>query len=56
MKRDTRLLLLLGLLLLAGLVWSAFLVVWAIDCGNAGGAFIAPQNSLPVCVAGVPGA
>jgi len=44
---------LLSVLLLLALVWVSLLAVWANECGNAGGAFIVPQNSLPVCLQGV---
>jgi len=51
--RETKALVLLAVLLLLALVWVSLLAVWANECGNAGGAFIVPQNSWPVCVAGV---
>ena len=35
------------------LAYAVALIVWAFQCGNAGGAFIIPQNGFPVCVQGV---
>lgn len=41
------------LLILGLLAWGVANIVWAIQCGGAGGAYIIPQNSFPVCVQGV---
>lgn len=52
MKSNTHYLILIGICLLIALAWSAALVVWSVQCADRGGAFIVPQNSFPVCVAG----
>ena len=41
------------LIWLGAIVYGVFQIIWAIECGDAGGAYIIPQNSFPVCVQGV---
>lgn len=41
------------LIFLAAIAYGWFQIIWAVECGNAGGAYIIPQNSFPVCVQGV---
>lgn len=53
MKEDTLMLWLVALAFLGSLVYGVFTIIWAVECGNAGGAYIIPQNSFPVCVQGV---
>jgi len=43
----------LALAFIALVVYGVFQIIWAVECGNLGGAYIIPQNSFPVCVAGV---
>ena len=37
----------------AALVFGVLLIIWSNQCAAAGGAYIIPQNSFPVCVQGV---
>lgn len=37
----------------AALVFGVLFIVWSNQCAAAGGAYIIPQNSWPVCVQGV---
>ena len=42
-----------GLIFVAAVVYGVFQIIWAIECGDAGGAYIIPQTGFPVCVQGV---
>lgn len=42
-----------ALIFLAAIVYGIFQIIWAVECGQAGGAYIIPQSGFPVCVQGV---
>lgn len=50
---DTGKLIFAAVIIALALAYGIAQIIWAVECGNAGGAYIAPQNSFPVCVAGV---
>jgi len=53
-KTDTTLTYIAIVLAVLGLLaYGIANIAWAIQCSNAGGAYIIPQNSFPVCLQGV---
>jgi hypothetical protein len=59
MKEDNQKLLIAALLMiaarliLAALAYGVALIIWANQCGAAGGTYIIPKAGFPVCVQGI---